>query len=120
MNRIWGHDYSKGDAGERVADRFAELAVSADEREFCAQPRLGFGKNSAGLSQPGAAAFVGAVATDVFVEPGDALQHLAGDRRASAIRRRAPGRPSRLHPTLCTVLHFHLMVSLPLAVGIIL
>ena len=53
-------------ARECVADRLRELALLADERELCAQPRFEFGKNRKGSFLTGGAALVGAAAADVF------------------------------------------------------
>jgi hypothetical protein len=69
---------------ERVADRFRELCLLADQAELLTQPRLERGDERPAPVATGGLAIVGGAAADLAldaVETGDALERLAGDGR---------------------------------------
>ena len=73
-------------ARQGVTDGLGELALLADQAEFCTQPRLkGIDSRPAFLLANGAT-LVGTASTDVFVdgiERGDMFERFAGNRRRS-------------------------------------
>lgn len=74
-------------ARERVADRFRELGLLADQRELGAQPGFEAIDDRPAPVLADGAPFLGAAAADVIldgVEAGDPFERLAGDRRGPA------------------------------------
>src|SRR5882757_9674430 len=73
-------------ARQGVADGLAELALLADQPEFCAQPWLQCVDQRAASLLPNDPTLVGAAAADVLldhIQRGNALKRFAGDRRRS-------------------------------------
>ena len=71
-------------ARRRVADRLGELGLLADQGKLCAQPWLRSSIDRTSSSPSDGAPLLGAAAADVLldrVEPPDAFERLAGDRR---------------------------------------